>query len=544
MASGDGTTQTTSFSHADVKEVWAQACAELELKVSEAAYNTWIEINPLTNLEKKQNDADTLVATITSPTAFHSVNVKKSFATQIKSTLESITDKSIELEFMIGNPVQSADANPTDKPVRRSRTLKQQTGSATEQITTPGSVMGQRPGNPAQQQQSTENNQSAQAAGPISPQQGTSASPRVEDLFSQSTMQASSAQRAKMLSQKAGLTPEFTFETFAVSGSNEMAHAAATAVSQRPGQAYNPLFLYGDVGVGKTHLMHAIGNNILKNDTQKKVIYVTGEEFTNEIVNAIQSKKAIQFKEKFRAADVLLIDDIQFIAGKNTVQEEFFHTFNALVKQSRQIVLTSDRPPHEIRLLEDRLQSRVEAGLMFDIQQPSFELRTAILMIKSQAKGLNLPMDIAQHIASNVESARKIEGIITKIQSSVELQKRPLSMKMVKEILENEAPQEPKKLKVKPTEVIRAVANHYHIKQTQIRGKRRTKDVVKARHVAMYLLIKDLDMALAETGRWFSNRDHTSAMHARDKIADLLDTDKSIQQDVSAIRMSLSAISR
>ncbi len=521
------------YSASDVKEIWAQACAELELKVSEAAYNTWIQINPLTSLEKKQNDADSLIATITSPTAFHSVNVKKSFSTQIKSTLEQITDKNIELEFMIGNPVVTADANTTDKPVRRKRSLQQQTGSSQDQIRTPGSVMGSQPASDNQ----------AQASSPSS-NQSVPSSPRVEDLFSQSTMQASSAQRAKMLSQKAGLTPEFTFDTFAVSGSNEMAHAAATAVSQRPGSAYNPLFLYGDVGVGKTHLMHAIGNNILKNDTQQRVIYVTGEEFTNQIVNAIQSKKAIQFKEKFRAADVLLIDDIQFIAGKNTVQEEFFHTFNALVKQSRQIILTSDRPPHEIRLLEDRLQSRFEAGLMIDIQQPSFELRTAILLIKSQAKGLDMPMDIAQHISSNVESARKIEGIITKIQSSVELQKRPLSMKLVKEILENESPQEPKKLKVKPTEVIRAVANHYHIKQTKIRGKRRTKDVVKARHVAMYLLIKDLDMALAETGRWFSNRDHTSAMHARDKIEDLLDNDREIKRDVSAIRMSLAAISR
>ncbi|MDQ3008766.1 MAG: chromosomal replication initiator protein DnaA, partial [bacterium] len=323
------------------------------------------------------------------------------------------------------------------------------------------------------------------------------------------------------------------------------AHAAASAVSNSPGGAYNPLFLYGGVGVGKTHLMHAIGNNIIRNNPDVKMLYCTGEEFTNEIVNAIQTKKAFRFKEKYRNIQVLLMDDIQFVAGKNAVQEEFFHTFNALIQQHSQIVLTSDRPPHEINLLEDRLRSRFEAGLMIDIQQPSFELRTAILLIKAAAINIQIPMDLAQLIASKVDSARKIEGIITSIRSEVELKKREINTQLIEEILHTEAGEVKKtRLKVTPADVLRTVANHYRIKQTALKGQRRVASLVKARHVAMFLLKEDLGLPYTEVGQWFSNRDHTSALHAIRKIERLLITDDLLQRDVSALRMSLSAVSR
>jgi chromosomal replication initiator protein len=371
-----------------------------------------------------------------------------------------------------------------------------------------------------------------------------SPSPRVEQLFSDNTIRSLSYDRAVVMARQIGLRPDYTFETFAVSGTNEMAHAAATAVSNKPGTAYNPLFLYGGVGVGKTHLMHAIGNNILKNNPDTKIFYCTGEEFTNDIVSAIQNKKALKFKEKYRTVQVLLIDDIQFIAGKNAVQEEFFHTFNALLKNNYQIVLTSDRPPHEINLLEDRLRSRFEAGLMIDIQQPTFELRTAILLIKATAHNLLIPMDIAQLIASKVDSARKIEGIITSIKSEVELKNRDINVELIEEILKTEGASKKRLLKVHPNDVLRAVANHYHIKQAAIKGQRRTQELVNARHVAMFLLKEELHMSFVEIGRWFSNRDHTSAMHAFRKIELSLTQNELLQRDVSALRMSLTAISK
>jgi len=208
------------------------------------------------------------------------------------------------------------------------------------------------------------------------------------------------------------LRSDYTFADFAVSSINQLPYAAATAVAKNPGNAYNPLFLWGGVGVGKTHLMQAIGQEILKNHPQTKIIYCMGEEFTNEIINAIRSKTTDVFKRKYRSVKVLLIDDIQFIAGKTTVQEEFFHTFNTLQREGSQIVLTSDRPPEEIAKLEDRLRSRFEAGLIIDIPQPDFELRAAILLIKAKQRGIDLPMDITQTIAANIDSIRKIEGFL------------------------------------------------------------------------------------------------------------------------------------
>jgi len=493
---------TTDTTH--VQTIWDQVCQDLQTSLSPAMYNTWIVGNPLTHFNVvNQTEAQ---GVITSPTAFHATNLQKNLAPRIAQSIEKITGKTTHLRFEVGNPVISTP-KPTTSPTK--------TPKKVEAITNPTSS----------------------APSEIE-------SPRVEDLFSPKTMQESAVSRAEYLAKKAGLRPDYTFKTFAVSTTNEMAHAAATVVSKNSGLAYNPLFLYGGVGVGKTHLMHAIGNNILYTKDQSNVLYSTGEEFTNEIVSAIQTKKALHFKAKFRSADVLLIDDVQFIAGKNAVQEEFFHTFNAIIKRHGQIVMTSDRPPHEINLLEDRLRSRFEAGLMIDIQEPSFELRTAILLIKSQAINLDISMELAQLIASKVSSARKIEGIITSIRSEVELKHRQISREMIEELLNHETPEMTAKLRVGPDQVFKTVANHYRIKQIVIKGRKRQQNVVRARHVAMYLFKNNLNYSYVEVGRWFSNRDHTSVMHAVNKITKHLKTDLELQQEVAAIQTSLAAVSR
>lgn len=522
------------LSDQETKEIWHQACSQLQIELSEAVFNTWVVNNPVTRISLIEDTG--AVCTITSPTAFHSTNLKKNLGQRLEERLSKILGRKVELAFNIGTPSFSngiKTSAPASTPPTQSTSHQDGGSSPTDTGLT----------HSAQESHFSQTTQATlvpyQPGGTRRPQ-----SPTIEDLFSRTSIASANLDRAKIAASQAGLRPDYTFETFAVSGTNEMAHAAATAVSNQPGTAYNPLFLYGGVGVGKTHLMHAVAHNIIDQNPAAKIIYCSGEEFTNEIVSAIQTKKALRFKDKYRGAQVLLIDDVQFIAGKNTVQEEFFHTFNALTQQARQIILSSDRPPHEINLLEDRLRSRFEAGLMVDIQQPSFELRTAILLIKATASNLNFSMEIAQTIASKVDSARKIEGLIKRLRSAVELQQKEINLELVEEILaiENDGPKT--KLKVTPNDVIRAVANHYHVKQTAIRGKRRVQSLVRARHVAMYLLKQELHMPLTEIGRWFSNRDHTSALHATRKIEKDMLRDSLLQRDVSALKMSLSAISR
>lgn len=537
----------------DVQSIWKQTTAQLQGELSHAVYNTWILSNPLTRI--RVTSPESMMGTITSPTAFHATNIEKNLKTQISQTIGAILGKTIELEVVVGDPPtpggkpQTTTALKTTLAVGGAHSANQQANQQTNQQTNSSTASQFSPPQPSSQLPPQSQPNSLQNLPPrahFSHQtQFSTGSPRVEDLFSNSNMQAASVDRAVFLARQVGLRLDYTFTTFAVSTTNEMAHAAASAVSNNPGGAYNPLFLYGGVGVGKTHLMHAIGNNILHNNPDIRILYCTGEEFTNEIVAAIQNKKGLKFKDKYRAAQVLLIDDVQFIAGKNAVQEEFFHTFNALTKQNSQIVLTSDRPPHEINLLEDRLRSRFEAGLMIDIQQPSFELRTAILLIKSSASNLQIPMDLAQLIASRVDSARRIEGILSKIRSEVELKKRTINEQLIEEMLGAENKEQRKKrLKVSPSDVLRVVANHYHVKQAAIKGQRRVQNLVQARHVAMYLLKEELQMPLVEIGRWFSNRDHTSALHAIRKVGDELQNNDLLQRDISALRMSLSAISR
>lgn len=509
----------------ETHQIWQRSCEELQIHVSGAVYSTWVLNNPVTEIAL---EGDTkAICTITSPTAFHSKNLKKSLGGLMEETLSKIIGRQIELAYKIGTPRAAASPQPI---------------TATPQATNHPPTQPSTPANSAFDSTSNEFAQNVV----FQPQPGYSnAIPsRVEDLFSASSLQAASLDRAKVTSQQIGLRPDYTFDTFAVSTTNEMAHAAATAVSQRPGTAYNPLFLYGGVGVGKTHLMHAIAHNILKQSNSAKIIYCSGEEFTNEIVSAIRNKNALKFKDKYRKAQVLMIDDIQFIAGKNTVQEEFFHTFNALTQQGHQVILTSDRPPHEINLLEDRLRSRFEAGLMVDIQQPTFELRTAILLIKAKANYLSIPMEMAKQIASRVDSARKIEGLIKRLKSAIELQHLELTPELIESILGVEAGESKKRLLVKPNDVIKTVANHYRVKQAAVRGKNRVQSLVTARHVAMYLLKEDLHLPLTEIGHWFSNRDHTTALHAIRKIETSLERDTLLQRDVSALRMSLNAISK
>jgi chromosomal replication initiator protein len=356
-------------------------------------------------------------------------------------------------------------------------------------------------------------------------------------LFSGSELHIDAVTLAR---HRLNLREDFILQTFAVSNSNEMAYAAAVAITEHFGAAYNPLFLYGGVGVGKTHLMQAIANVVLENDPHAAIICCAGEEFTNEIIDAIQQKTTREFKKRYRQVKGLFIDDIQFIAGKTTVQEEFFHTFNAILKTGGQVVMTSDRPPGEIKMLEDRLRSRFEAGLIVDIGQPDFELRSAITLIKAKQRAISLTMAAAQLIAANIESARQIEGFLVRLMTEATLKHQTITIDLVKSLLGTTSPtKDEAPPPLRPLEIVRGVADHYQLSPKDIRGVGRRQSIATPRHVAMYLLRVDYNLPFEEIGGVFSNRDHTTVMHAVDKITDLLKDSEALRMDVSTIRKHL-----
>ena len=332
------------------------------------------------------------------------------------------------------------------------------------------------------------------------------------------------------------IRPGFTFKNFAVSSSNQMAWAAAEAVAKNPGESYNPLFLWGGVGVGKTHLMNAIGHKVIEENTESKVFFCTGEEFTNDIVQGIRNKTTQGFRNKYRKLKVLFLDDLQFIAGKVAVQEEFFHTFNALVSAKSQIVLTSDRPPEEISKLENRLKSRFEAGLIVDITQPDFELRCAIVQIKAKERGIELPMDLVQLIAGNVGSARRIEGFLVRLYSVAKVKGVEISEEIIESQLGRKERTDGQLLKANPNQIIGAVSKYYTVGKRALLGNSRSRPIARPRQVLMYILRTQLGLPLQEVGRLIGGRDHTTVIHAVDKITHLAKDDVNTRQDIRGIK--------
>ena len=318
---------------------------------------------------------------------------------------------------------------------------------------------------------------------------------------------------------KTSLNPKYTFDTFVVGNNNRFAHAAALAVSEAPTSMYNPLFIYGGVGLGKTHLMQAIGNEIIKRDSSKKVLYVTSEAFTNELVNAIKDAnyKNELFRNKYRNIDILLIDDIQFFAGKNTAQEEFFHTFNTLHQNGKQIILSSDKPPRDIALLEDRLKSRFEWGLIADISMPDYEMRLAILRKKTQLEGILIDDDILSLIATRIDSnIRELEGVLNKILAYTSLTHSPITIEVVEKAINDVTLQ--KENIISADYIQDVVSNYFKIDKRDIVSSKKSNDITYPRQIAMYLCRTVGQMSFTGIGRAFGGKDHTTVMHAYKKI--------------------------
>lgn len=341
------------------------------------------------------------------------------------------------------------------------------------------------------------------------------------------------------MSELGQLNEKYTFDTFVIGSGNRFAHAASLAVAEAPAKAYNPLFIYGGVGLGKTHLMHAIGQYVQDQNLGTRIAYVSSERFTNDFINSIRDNKTVEFRNKYRNIDVLLIDDIQFLAGKEQTQEEFFHTFNALHNDQKQIIISSDRPPKEIPTLEDRLRSRFEWGLITDITPPDLETRIAILRKKANAEQLDVSNEVMLYIASQIDTnIRELEGALTRVIAYANLVGRPIDPNVAAEALHNIMPvAEPRKVTIR--DIQESVSKHFNLPFDDLKAKKRTKSIAFPRQIAMYLSREMTESSLPKIGEEFGGRDHTTVIHAHEKISMLIKSDGETGKVIEQIKHEL-----
>jgi chromosomal replication initiator protein len=465
-------------------QLWQAALGDLQGRISRANYETWLRSTSLLHIRDG-------VATVAAPNSFAVDQLQMKFDQDIQSTLSAIANKPVTVEYVV-----SAQAG--DAPQRSPRSKPK----------------------------------------PIPP---ASRAARGDSASTQPAPQPVSHQMELAPASRPGLNPGYTFETFVVGSSNRLAHAASMAVGDKPAQAFNPLFIYGGVGLGKTHLMHAIGHRAMDQRPDTTVLYVSSEKFTNDMIKSIMSQRNEEFRNRYRSADILMIDDIQFIAGKEGTQEEFFHTFNDLYQSGRQIIVSSDKPPKAIPTLEERLRSRFEGGLIVDVQAPDFETRTAILSRKGQSLGIHVPNDVLEYVARKVQSnIRELEGALNKIIALAQLFNTPIRMEVAIQAL-NDAAMEARRAQITPDRVLGEVTKHFKTSLTDLRGRGRSKDVVLPRQIAMYILREETGSSLVEIGQYLGGRDHSTVMHGIGKMEREIEANATVRQHVSTIRESLYA---
>ena len=475
-------------------EIWNETLRLLENDVNKPTFDTWFKSTELAAyygeniIIKVQND-------------FAKNYLKNNYTHIIKNHLESMLNHSVKLQFV----------TPQEKENAISQLLQQQ--DYTQEYA---------PSYP--EERAYEADKPYRAPEPVS---------YVEE-------------QPRLFTRDTGLNTKYTFDSFVVGGSNRMTHAACMGVADNIAnnsstRVYNPLFIHGGSGLGKTHLMHAIGNHILMHKPNARISYLSSETFTNEIIDAIMKNKRKEFRDKYRTVDVLLIDDIQFIADKESTQEEFFHTFNALREAEKQIIISSDRPPNEIPKLEERLRTRFNQGLLTDIQPPDLETRIAILRKKAHSEGLDIPDEVFDYIAENIHSnIRELEGMLTRLSAYSSLSSRKIDLSLTKECLQNLiTPNEP--VIVTGELIQEKVAEYYQMRVEDFKAKKRTKNIAFPRQIAMYLCREMTDLSLPKIGELFGGRDHTTVIHACEKIGDELRTDQTLQMTISKIKQSLNS---
>jgi chromosomal replication initiator protein len=467
--------QGTKSPTIDTEEIWKIALEQIKLQVSPQNFSAWFK---KTHLSKIENG----IATITCQSNYARDWLDTNHHKLIKHIIQKITKSDLELVFTVG----------TASPTKRDKESKKD--DRYDHLT-------------------------------LSPDEAPifNVEYNHENLLEESQ-------------QKANLNPSYKFKSFVVGPSNRLAHAAAEAVAENPGKAYNPLFIYGGVGLGKTHLIHAIGNRILNEDPNKKISYCPSETFLNEMVEAIRTDKNIQFRQDYRELDVLIIDDIQFISNWEMAQTELFHTFNTLYQSNKQILFASDRPPQEIEDLTDRLRSRFQGGMVADISEPDFELRMAIIQQKARFKGIELPDNILQFVAKSFEqNIRELEGALVRLATHVKIGGEIPSKEEIAKILEIDA--ESKRKRITPRELVKEVCKDFNISVRDVRGKRRTAEIVVPRQVCMYLLRKELEMPLEKVAHEVNRKDHTTVLHAIDRVEEMMEEDEDFEDKVKGLRV-------
>ncbi|MBA3234709.1 MAG: chromosomal replication initiator protein DnaA, partial [Chloroflexi bacterium] len=449
----------------DARQVWRAALGELQVSLSPANFETWLRDTQLVDVDEQR-------FRIAVPNGFAKDWLESRYRSLISQTLARIVGYSVQVEFVIGTSPET----PTSavEPAEGPRPAVSTPGAARSGATSPGTT--------ARQQVRVEPTR-------VGGDGGTTF-----------------------------INPRYTFSNFIVGSANRLAHAASLSVAERPGHAYNPLFLYGGVGLGKTHLMHAIGNQVIAKFPRKRVVYATSEKFTNEFIASIQQGKIDEFRARYRRIDLLLIDDIQFIADKERTQEEFFHTFNAIHEDGKQIVLSSDRPPKAILTLEERLRSRFEWGLIADLTVPDLETRIAILRAKAEEGAVPITSDVVEFIARKVVSnIRELEGALNRIVAYASMGAMPIGIELAQAVLSNVL-YNPKKRQVTPERIARVVSEYYSVPMDVLQGQKRDKAIVVPRQIAMFLMREETDVSLLRIGAELGGRDHSTVLHACDKI--------------------------
>jgi chromosomal replication initiator protein len=454
-------------------ELWKKVLHVLREEVNPQIFNTWFE--PLSPVE--MDDSNLVLET---PHSFIRDWIEENYVATLSRTVQGLSGKNISVQIRVNEQASVEDHGKLDPPERDSDQIREAVLSAPTTV----DHVATKDGQPA---------------------------------------------------NNGGLNPIYTFDSFVVGSSNQFAHAAALAVAEHPARSYNPLFVYGGVGLGKTHLMHAIGHLALSRNPNLRLCYMSSERFMNELINSLRFDRMPQFRETYRTMDILLVDDIQFIAGKERTQEEFFHTFNTLFDSHKQIVVSSDKYPREIPELEERLRSRFGWGLVADIQPPDLETKIAILEKKAEQSGIVLPHDVALYLAENTASnIRELEGYLLRIVAFATIKKtRSISMDLAQEALKNFLEQ---KKRVITVDVIqKKVAAFYNVKISDMKSKKKNKNVILPRHGAMFLTRKLTDLSLPEIGRHFGGRDHTTVLHAIQKVDNLVQTDEDYQASIESL---------
>jgi chromosomal replication initiator protein len=507
-----------------VQEIWEKAQVSLAKKLGQPAFEMWIRPTHLSECGSGQ-------AILAVGNEFAGTMISNKYALAIAEAIEEVTKEKVALRVVV---------NPLALPESYSATIASITSDG-------GGITGTNSGDnfpslSGFEQGGYQPDQPQTHAGShykVPGGSGGNASPQQGQQMGPGYVPAPNRLPDAVLIARGNLNPKYSFDTFVVGSHNRFSHSAALAVGQRPGQAYNPLFLYGGVGLGKTHIMQAIGHDVLKHNPNASVRYISCEKFTNELINSIRDDKMSDFRKRYRQVDLLLVDDIQFIQGKESTQEEFFHTFNALRDSGRQIVLTSDRPPKAIARLEERLRSRFEWGLIADVQAPDLETRLAILRKKSEADGMRLDDEVLEYIASIfTTNIRELEGALIRAHAYGNLTGERLSVATLAGMLQ---PTQPLKPKVTLTcdRIIETVAAHYRVEPSELRSAKRSQDLALPRHIAMFLAHDMIQMSFPRIGEAFGHRKHTSALYAHSRIKELVAKDPQLAQSVKQIARQL-----